>query len=228
MDFDQYSDRYDALLASQQGLFARDRRFFHRAKVSQLRGALRIAPARVLDFGCGVGGALLELREAFPGAELFGHDPSGESLRKAGEACPWATMLDVEALRSERFDLIFISCVLHHVPPDERRQAITDVAGRLTPGGAIAVFEHNPWNPVTRLLVRRCPFDADAVLLTRRESEALVREAGLADVRRGYFLVFPEWLRLLQPLERMLRALPIGGQYFVIGTNRGDRGDPIL
>ena len=38
----------------------------------------------------------------------------------------------------------------------------------LRPGGVFALWENNPWNPGTRLVMRRIPFDRNAVLLSAR------------------------------------------------------------
>ena len=42
---------------------------------------------------------------------------------------------------------------------------VADMVRVTRPGGLVCVIEHNPLNPLTRLAVNRCPFDADAVLL---------------------------------------------------------------
>jgi hypothetical protein len=59
--------------------------------------------------------------------------------------------------------------VLHHVPPADREALLARVATKLAPGGKLVVFEHNPWNPLTRKVVAECAFDADAVLLPPTE-----------------------------------------------------------
>ena len=43
-------------------------------------------------------------------------------------------------------------------------------------GGRLYFFEHNPWNPFTRFLVRTCPFDKNAQLtiqLKHKESNLM-------------------------------------------------------
>ena len=63
------------------------------------------------------------------------------------------------------------------------------------PGGLIVLFEHNPWNPLTRRAVRGCEFDRDAELLSRREASRLLSEAGVEDRRGRYILFFTAELR---------------------------------
>ena len=88
----------------------------------------------------------------------------------------------------------------------------------LTKGGRLFVFEHNPFNPMTRRMVATCPFDEDAELITYRNMKRLVGESGgLQILAAGYCLFFPQSLSGLRPLEKFLRWLPAGGQYFAVG-----------
>ena len=79
----------------------------------------------------------------------------------------------------------------------------------------VSLGEHNPWNPLTRLVVARCEFDHDAILLTAAEAGRRLRAAGLATMRARYILFFPWRGALWRRLERRLTALPLGAQYFV-------------
>ena len=54
-------------------------------------------------------------------------------------------------LEDASFDLAFASCVLHHIEPVERARATSELARVLRPGGLVAIYEHNPLNPLTRL-----------------------------------------------------------------------------
>jgi SAM-dependent methyltransferase len=113
-----------------------------------------------------------------------------------------------------QFDLVTAVCVYHHVPL-EARQTLTSEIGRvLRPGGIFCMIEHNPFNPVTRLIVSRTPVDADAILLPPREARGLTAEAGFALIEQDYFLYFPQALyRYVGGLETLLTKLPLGGQY---------------
>jgi len=96
---------------------------------------------------------------------------------------------------------------------------LTDEAHRvLRPGGLFVMFEHNPANPATRLVVSRTPVDSNAVLLRARESRALMRAAGLAPLDTLYYLYLPQRLfEFAGKLERLLTRVPLGGQYAVFG-----------
>ena len=121
-----------------------------------------------------------------------------------------------------KFDLVLASCVFHHIPPQDRQTAIRYCQSRLKKNGHFIIFEHNPINPVTRRLVRNCPFDADAVLLSMRETVARMRKEHLKVDEASYCLFFPRPLAALRPFEKYLRWLPMGGQYFVCASDPAD------
>jgi ubiquinone/menaquinone biosynthesis C-methylase UbiE len=111
------------------------------------------------------------------------------------------------------FDLVFTSCVLHHVPPNHWQGFLGEMRRVLRRGGIGCVIEHNPWNPMTRLAVLRCPFDKDAILLRAAKVEALLRETGFAEIRSEHILLLPQAGRLARKIERALATLPLGAQY---------------
>ena len=95
-----------------------------------------------------------------------------------------------------------------------------ETARVVRPGGLVAVFEHNPLNPLTRRVVRDCAFDEGVELLPRRELETLLRAAGLEVVSAHYLLFFPWRGRLFEAAERLLARLPLGAQYVVAARRR--------
>ena len=85
------------------------------------------------------------------------------------------------------------------------------------PGGLICIVEHNPFNPLTQLAVRRCPFDAEAVLLRAGKTRQLLHEAGLRNVNIAYFLLLPSAKPLARYVEGAFSSLPFGAQYMAFG-----------
>lgn len=116
-------------------------------------------------------------------------------------------------------DLVVVANVLHHVEPTVRPDFLEEVAlPALLPGGRIVVFEHNPYNPITRLVVRSCPFDQDARLLPPSAAVALLQNCRLRVDQRDYIVFFPRFLRFLRGLEGLMGRLPVGAQYMVVGS----------
>ena len=124
------------------------------------------------------------------------------------------------------FDLATAVCVLHHVPEDGLPILIREMLRVLRPGGVLAVIEHNPLNPVTRLIVSRTPVDADAKLLTASSARRLVSSAGARILETRYFLFLPQRIHAwLGSIESALARVPLGGQYAVFGNAEPLRGD---
>jgi hypothetical protein len=88
----------------------------------------------------------------------------------------------------------------------------------LRPGGLAVVFEHNPYHPATQWVVRTTKIDQNAILLPPREVRTGFCSVGLRDIQKRYLLFFPPRWRWLQPVERWLEKLPLGGQYVIVAV----------
>jgi SAM-dependent methyltransferase len=86
------------------------------------------------------------------------------------------------------------------------------------PGGMLAIFEHNPLNPLTVRAVNTCPFDENARLVRAKELLQRYRESGWKYPNANYHLFFPHALSGLRVLEPYLSGIPFGGQYSVTAT----------
>jgi SAM-dependent methyltransferase len=155
---------------------------------------------------------------------VFGSDISAKSLDIAKKENPGINFFllnenEINAL-VDKFDLIFISCVFHHIKPSERNSTILSIHKMLRKKGTVYIFEHNPYNPVTRHIVNTCPWDADAILLNMKESVNLMTQAGLEIKEKNYSLFFPAALKSLRPIENYLGKIPLGGQYYVKGIKK--------
>lgn len=220
VDFDGFAHAYNDLLREQTTFFTADETYFARYKIDIVRRLATSEPRRVLEFGCGTGRNIPFLREAFPQSVVMGSDVSQKSLDLARSSNPGVHFWkegDDDAAQSG-FDLIFIAGVFHHVPPSERKAVAACVAERLNVGGTVVVFEHNPYNPVTRRIVSRCPYDEGVILLPPSELRNYLTGQRLVVHRRAYALFFPPGWKKLLPLERLLAHVPLGGQYWVAAT----------
>jgi len=225
--FDRFARGYDAAL--DQGLAATGERreFFARRRVGWLRDRLDelgITPRSVMDFGCGIGattGILLDVLEA---TTVLGVDISCESLSVARDRHPdramtfltpdeWPSGLEV--------DLVYCNGVFHHIDATERPASLGFIRRALAPAGVFALWENNPWNPGTRLVMRRIPFDRDAQLMTSGDAVRLLVEQGFNPLRLDCAFVFPHGLRAFRPLEPHLSAWPFGGQYQLLTRRAG-------
>ena len=173
----------------------------------------------VLDFGCGVGLSLSYLLEQFSGSKIFATDVSEVSLDIVRAQFPQVTIVGSALNAVEKFDIIFISTVLHHITGSTRVEILKNLRANLKPDGRLVVIEHNTYNPLTRQIVSNCPMDADAELISMRDIKKLLGAACGFKIREtGYCSFFPEPLKELVKLDRVLKKIPLGGQYFVVAT----------
>jgi len=188
------------------------------------RAPLAAGPQRLLDFGCGAGLFLQVLRRLGFAGVLHGCEISSGMLAEAVRT--WsAGALPVFApfvngtlpYADAAFDVVLASAVFHHITPGEREVSYTEMARVLKSGGRCYVFEHNPYNPVTRWVVARTPIDRHAILLPSREVCTGLTAAGIRHVQVEHLMFFPPKWRWAQPFEQALRWLPFGGQYVAFG-----------
>lgn len=174
---------------------------------------------RVLDVGCGVG--LMESALIGNFKSLVGVDVASESIEKAKETVRGAEFFKYDGVKlpfeEAKFDVVFACCVFHHIPAEQRSAVAQEMSRVCVNGGLIVIFEHNPLNPITRLIVSRCEFDQDAVLLQTLESKKLLREAGLDKISCKQILYFPWRHKILKAIERLLSWIPLGAQYIAYG-----------
>lgn len=180
---------------------------------------------RVVDLGCGRGGALEQLGETMSGA--LGLDPDVASLKehRMPELPRAAAAAEALPLPDASVHLVFSSWVLEHLPDPSR--AFREVSRILVAGGAFIFVTPGGYSPpalVNRALRRfqarlvplmygRDATDAFPMVYranARRRIEALARESGLRLVRLDhiedptYFAFHPALFRVNVALARTL------------------------
>jgi SAM-dependent methyltransferase len=220
--FDEHSEWYQQSLEQALRASGEGRQYFAHGRVQWLRRCLeelRERPGRVLDFGCGDGATSPVLQETLQAETVLGTDISPKSIELARKNFA-SRAISYTALKefcpSGLQDLAYCNGVFHHIPVEERLQNLSLVHSALRDGGLFSFWENNPWNPATRYVMSRIPFDRDAILLTPPEAAALLRKVGFEIVRVDYRFIFPRALRAFRKLEDVLHSLPLGTQYQVL------------
>lgn len=222
-EFDKYAADYDRALAEGLAVSGEDKNFFARGRIEWLAERLRQRgehPKRLLDFGCGIGSAAPFLTEMFAPDSITGVDVSEMSLaaaRKINGSNRVSFYSFDEYTPDASIDLAFCNGVFHHIPVSDRAAAVSYVYRALKPGGLFALWENNPWNPGTRLVMSRIPFDQDAVTLSPPETRRMLAGAGFEILSTDFLFIFPRMLRWFRRFEPALAGLPFGAQYQVLG-----------
>jgi len=224
VDFNEYAREYEKILDNDLKFFGEHVGYFAEYKVKIVKETLHRSPVKILEYGCGIGLNLRYFRKHFPQVEISGCDISQSSIDVASRQNSGSELFIIDPenlkLRKEKYDLIFVSCVFHHIAPELRAESFSYITNLLKPGGEFYIFEHNPYNPVTRRIVRDCIWDKDAILLKPKETEKLMKDAGLTIIQKKYTLFFPAKLNFVRTVEKLLGNIPVGGQYYIKGMKK--------
>ena len=221
--FDKYASGYQTILEKNLRFIPGGTDYYNQNRVRITKRVIKDtplpSPRRILDFGAGIGLSIPHLKAEFPAAGIAICDASSESVKVAHKAHPDTEVLDPHGLPGNCFDLIFVAGVVHHVHPSHRMELLARIVSSLAVGGTLVLHELNPLNPVTRRLVKCCPFDDDAILISKAE---LIRNLdsleGVRLIDEGFSVFLPPLLHPFSRIERLLSWCPLGAQYFVALT----------
>jgi SAM-dependent methyltransferase len=224
-EFDKFADEYYAIHADNISMSGEGPSYFAEYKIRDLvrtYNGLRHPNSgpSVLDFGSGVGTSVPFLRRYMPEARVTCLDVSSKSLTigrlRFGKDAEFV-LFDGTSIPfpDQTFDMVFAACVFHHIDHREHPSLLRELFRVLAPGGAALVYEHNPYNPLTRYVVNTCVFDSNARLVSARSMRQRFLAAGFLNPSVRYRVFFPAALRRLRVLEPFLTWFPIGAQYYV-------------
>ena len=215
INFDDFASNYENYIAQSFGTIDNNLNYYHSAKAKILKKELNQNPERILDFGCGIGLMLSHLKESFKESKFYAYDDSSKSLDYIK-----AKYKDVNCINSLdisiKFNLIFVSNVIHHVKSTERNDLFKKIYDLLDSDGRLFIIEHNPYNPLTLRTVANCEFDVDAELIKKKNLINICKKNKFKIEKSGYIHFFPSKLNFLFKLEVYLKWLFLGAQYFCI------------
>jgi SAM-dependent methyltransferase len=223
-EFDAVADHYEVALQQGLRISGESSAYFAAHRVEWLQRRLvelgaPMAGKHGIDFGCGTGNSLPYLRRILGLASVTGLDPSLQSLRVAKRLHPDPSFHfhtpDAYAVHAGG-DLVFCNGVFHHIPPGERPRCVARIREFLGDQGIFAFWENNPWNPGTRYVMKRIPFDRDAIPLSIPESRRMLEEAGFGILCVDTCFYFPRLLGFLRRFEPCLCKVPLGAQYLIL------------
>jgi SAM-dependent methyltransferase len=225
-EFDSYADTYYEDHKSNVKITGEAPEYFAEYKIADLARYLNNehAPSRrITDFGSGIGNSIPYFRIYFPGAALSCADVSARSAQLAQNRFPGnESYLLIEGekipIGDASQDLVFSACVFHHISHKDHVQWLMELLRITRPGGVLAIYEHNPLNPLTVRAFNTCPLDKNAKLIGAQRLSRACLAAGWSNVRIAYRLFFPRSLAYLRPLEQRLGWCRLGAQYRLLAS----------
>lgn len=223
-DFDHFAHDYRIIHDKNiRNISGTNSEYFGRYKVEEVRRKEKNSQVSILDLGCGDGLNSKFFVEYFPLTYYLGIDISKESIgvaKKMENERVKFTVYDGKHIpaKDNSIDIVFISCVFHHIDPTEHVHLLSECRRVLKLDGRIYIFEHNPYNFLTRKVVKDCVFDEDAILISANKLQKKIRKAGLYPVKTCYTIFMPRkgFFNKLLKFERALWWLPLGGQYYIV------------
>ena len=226
-EFDQFKDTYSEKITEAIAFSGQSHDFYIRIKVNHLLNTIKRKLAdqsskqktvRFLDVGCGHGLIHRYLKDhATFDIDIYGIDPAATVIDFAKERNPDFTYKINEGTsfpyEDNSFDIAHATCVMHHVEPAAWDDFLKEMKRVVRPGGQIFIYEHNPYNPVTRHLVNNCELDENAVLISARNLARRMKSTGLLRVKTEYIIFFPFNLQIFRVFEKALTRIPLGAQY---------------
>ena len=233
IEFDQYArDYFEELSHPLRNMIDPEGHYFIELKSRILEELTQVyfdnrADIRIVDVGTGLGlfekflmpkfnniTALNLSFEMLKVAKTINPLPRGKSAYVQGNAYHLP-------LEDNYADLIFMSCVLHHLEDDEVEITLRELARICAPQGHIVFFEHNPYNPFTQLVVHTTPLDRNAKLVTYRKLKRSSEKAGIKIHRQDFFLYGTRAIDdFVGRHFAWLGNLPFGGQYALVGQKQ--------
>ena len=219
-EFDLLADEYHDMHKANIAITGENPEYFSEYKIadlSSLVNAHNLPSQAILDFGSGIGNSIPFFRKYFPNSDLTCADVSTRSIEIAQTRFPGSEVYalvnhEVPVLPASQ-DIVFSACVFHHIPHDEHQKWLNELCRITKPGGLIAIYEHNPLNPLTIHAVNTCPLDVNAHLIRARQMKNRTAQSGWSQPKVSYKLFFPAVLAKLRFFEQYLQWLPIGAQY---------------
>ena len=219
-EFDLLADQYDLQHRRNIAISGEGPEYFAEYKIADLAAFVatqHLPAARVLDFGSGIGSAVPFFRKHFGTSELYCADESARSLEIArarfpGDECHLLIDHSIPA-SAHSFDIVFSACVFHHIPHDEHAYWLAELRRVTRPGGVLAIFEHNPLNPLTVRAVNTCPLDVNARLIGGGTMRQRLLASGWQKPQLDYRVFFPGLFRRCRAVEKYLGWLALGAQY---------------
>lgn len=229
-EFDCYIKNYRKNLDKSLALSGESSIYFAQYKAAKLKEWLTARanqPQTILDFGCGDGMMTSFVAKEFPRAQVYGVDPSPESIKVAQEQYPSMHFVVNSEKKSDlefndrMFDIVFAAGAFHHIPFEMHQGYLQEISRILKPDGVFVMFELNPFNPLTVRTFKRNPIDQNAVMLRPSYAKNLLKQTiPTASVETKFYCFYPNILKYLRWTEKFMTKISMGALYATIAQKK--------
>lgn len=219
-EFDTYAHNYRDNLDKNLWLSGESSTFFAEYKAQKLKEWLphqTTEKLAILDFGCGDGVMTSFVKNIYQGADVYGVDPSVESIevaRMAYETINFSVSGDKLEFDDNSLDVIFSAGTFHHIPFEQHESYVQEIHRILKPGGRFVMFELNPLNPMTVYTFKNNPIDKNATMMKSWYTKKLLKKYGAVSTK--FYCFYPNFLHWMRWSEPYLTWLPFGALYACI------------
>ena len=224
-DFDEFAENYREIHNKNISFSGENSDYFTIFKLNTISQSYKKVTQnnRILDFGCGVGNLERFIDIFFTNCNYFGIDVSKKSIEKASitkKSSSKFELFDGENIpfQDNYFDIIIAANVLHHIDFKFHKKILKEIYRVLKPSRHFYIFEHNPFNPITRCIVKTCGFDADAKLLYPLYTKKSLKKLNYNSIQTNYILFFPRTkiFKFFIRTEKLFEKIPLGAQYYTL------------
>lgn len=220
-EFDQYSENYKKVLKNSFPKLLRNIDYYTEYKVKKVfNHRKKLKTKSIMDFGCGIGLSHNFFLKYFPRIKLWGFDESYYSLKEAKKNNKNVKIVNsLKKIPKKYFDVIFVSNVFHHINEKEHKNTLLHLKLFLKPSGLIYIFEHNKFNPFTKIIFSTSVLDKNAKMVPVQNFYKLAEKCDMKVVEKKYILFFPSMISFLNILDKILEWVPLGAQYLITLKN---------
>tara|TARA_B100000035_G_C21024662_1_gene565640 strand:- start:475 stop:1164 length:690 start_codon:yes stop_codon:yes gene_type:complete len=213
VDFDYFAENYNNTIIKASKFISKSNfDYFAYYKIKRLKSVIDFKPLKILDYGCGIGNLIPEIKKNFPHSEIYGYEVSKKSLEVALSRFSYLKTFN----KNDKYDLIIFCGVFHHCSENEQEEIFNSLRNITNENSKLVVFEHNPKNYITRRIVKNCELDKDAVLIDLKSLVNKFENENYECEKYEFIFFVPPLLRIINFIEYFLKKIPFGCQYFTI------------
>lgn len=217
-EFDKYSKNYKQLLKNSFPKLFKNIDYYAEYKVKKLFNLRKkLKTKSILDFGCGIGLSHKFFFKYFSKIKLWGFDESSYSLQEAKKNSENISFVSkLNKIPKNYFDVIFVSNVFHHIDEKKHKITLNNLKSFLKINGSIYIFEHNRFNPITKIIFSKSILDNNAKMVPVQNFYKLAKSCKMKVIKKKYILFFPAMLSFFNIFDKIIEWLPLGTQYLII------------